>query len=84
MAQDVDDPDAAVTTDPFINDDENLLFNVNTHAEQAKQQRDVAHEWQQIAIQEGSNEHEDRRFVFLLYCFLLSFASILTFFLYFP
>ncbi len=67
---DVDDPDAAVTTDPFINDDENLLFDANTHAEQVKQQRDVAHERQQIAIQEASNEHENRRFVF---CFIAFF-----------
>jgi hypothetical protein len=81
---DVDDPDAAVTTDPFINDDENLLFDANTHAEQAKQQRDVARERQETAIQEANNEHEDRRFVF---CFIHSFSLLLfltLFFFFFP
>ncbi len=71
---DVDDPDAAVTTDPFINDDENILFNGNTHAEQVKQHHNVAHEWRQIANQVcAMNMRTGCLFFALLLSFLFHF-----------
>jgi hypothetical protein len=44
-----------------------ILFNVNIHTEQENQQHNVAHEWRQVALQEASNPHEDRRFSSLLF-----------------
>jgi hypothetical protein len=49
----------------------NFLFNANIHTEQENQQHDVAHEWRQVALQEASNPHEDRRFFLFA---LLSFS----------
>jgi hypothetical protein len=43
--------------------DEALLFNANLHAEQAQQQRNLAAERQQLAMEEALNAHGDRRFV---------------------
>jgi hypothetical protein len=56
-----DEPPVNDTT--FVNDDEQLLFDANQHAEQAKQQRDIAYQRQQEAFNEALNEHEERRFV---------------------
>jgi predicted nucleic acid-binding Zn-ribbon protein len=65
-----DEPPVGTTEPPvdttFINDDEQLLFNANQHAEQAKQQRDIAYQRQQEAFDEATNEHKEQRFVVIV------------------
>ena len=71
-----DDNENALTADGFIQDDEQLLFNANLHAEQANQQRLLASERARVAKEEARNPHEDRRFVIVT--FLLFFQTIFS------
>lgn len=46
---------------------EELIAEANEHAEEAQQQRSLAQNRQQLAIEEALNPHEDRRFVIIFF-----------------
>ncbi len=47
--------------------DEELFEEADRHAQEANQQRGLAREWQDTAMAEAENDHEDRRFVIFFF-----------------